>query len=144
MSLYDRDFHAWAHEQAALARARSSNALDWDNVAEELESLGKQQRSELKSRYRVLLMHLLKWMLQPNLRGVSWEVSVSNQREDIAELLAENPSLKSTDADVFELAYAGAVRDAVEETGLPKRSFPVEPPFTRDQAMDPGYWPDEA
>lgn len=60
MSLYDRDFHAWANEQAELARSRSANALDWDNVAEELEGLGKQKRSELQSRYEVLLMHLLK------------------------------------------------------------------------------------
>ena len=64
MGLYDRDFHAWAHEQAALARSRSANALDWDNVAEELESLGKQQRAELRSRYVVLLKHLLKWRIK--------------------------------------------------------------------------------
>jgi hypothetical protein len=62
MSLYDLDFHAWATQQARLARRRSGNELDWDNVAEELEGLGKQQRSELKSRYLVLLTHLLKDM----------------------------------------------------------------------------------
>ena len=58
--LYDRDFFLWTQEQAAALRAvRKSNLpLDWDNLAEEIESLGKSQRTELNSQVRRILRHL--------------------------------------------------------------------------------------
>jgi hypothetical protein len=42
--LYDQDFSAWTQQQAALLRARNWHQLDYDNVAEELEALGKRDR----------------------------------------------------------------------------------------------------
>ena len=142
MGLYDRDFHAWAHEQAALARSRSGNALDWDNVAEELEGLGKQQQSELESRYRVLVMHLLRWLFQPQGRGTSWEATIKVQRKSIARHLRKNPSLKATDQEAFLDCYDDARLGASQETGLAFDLFPEDPPFTREQARDPDFWPE--
>ena len=142
MGLYDRDFHAWANEQAALARSRAHNEIDWDNVAEELESLGKSVRSELFSRYRVLLMHLLKWMYQPNLQSHSWRNTIRIQRRDIARHLRQNPSLQSSDAELFAEAYEAAILDAVGETGLVEGAFPTTPPFTREQTLDEMFWPE--
>ncbi len=144
MGLYDRDFHAWAHEQASLARARSGTALDWDNVAEELESLGKQERKELRSRYEVVLLHLLKWLYQPERRTKSWVDSVRVQRPRIREHIRENPSLKASQWDVFASAYANARVDASVETGLDEAAFPDEPPFTPEQALDDDFWPEAA
>lgn len=144
MTLYDLDFHAWAHEQAALARGRSSNLLDWDNVAEELESLGKQQRSELRNRYRILLTHLLKWAYQPQRQGRSWTNTIRNQRDEIAERLRENPSLQADDAEVFVFAYRLARRDASTQTRRDEGTFPVDPPFTPEQARDESFWPGPA
>jgi len=139
---YRSDFYAWADEQAELARSRSANRLDWDNVAEELDGLARQQEWELYNRYVVLLTHLLKWMLQPEQRGASWEGTIRVQRRDVGKLFKRAPSLKSSDEEEFGEAYQTARAKAFGETGLPLDTFPVEPPFTSEQARHPDFWPD--
>ncbi len=44
---YEQDFFAWSEEQGRLLRARSGVGLDWDNLAEEIETLGRSERSEV-------------------------------------------------------------------------------------------------
>jgi Domain of unknown function DUF29 len=70
---YEEDFFAWTQEQAELLRAREQRGLDWDNLAEEIDSMGRRERRELESRLRLILHHLLKWQAQPGLRGRSWQ-----------------------------------------------------------------------
>ncbi|MGZ8364551.1 MAG: DUF29 domain-containing protein [Caulobacteraceae bacterium] len=141
-AVYDTDFHAWAHEQADAVRRRSVNEIDWDNIAEELESLGKSQASQLHSRYVVLLSHLLKWVYQSGFAGASWEATIREQCRAIERLIRQNPSLKSLEAEVFSDAYTDACLRALGETGLPKGTFPAESPFTIEQANDSEFWPD--
>src|SRR5271168_2524963 len=64
---YDEDFYAWTVEQARLLRSGELSAIDAANIAEEIESMGRSDRRELKSRLIVLLDHLLKWRHQPDL-----------------------------------------------------------------------------
>jgi hypothetical protein len=66
MSHYEDDFYAWTHAQAAALRAKDWAALDLEHVAEEIESLGNEQRHAVRSHLRVLLWHLLKWAYQPD------------------------------------------------------------------------------
>ncbi len=66
--LYERDYYSWALEQAQALRARRTEALDWENLAEEVEGLGRGEVRELESRLEVLLVHLLKWRYQPKKR----------------------------------------------------------------------------
>ncbi len=143
MGAYDRDFHAWAVEQGELIRSRSANAIDWDNVAEEIESLGRQESGELYSHFVVLLTHLLKWRFQPKRRGRSWRSTVTNQRFDIARQLKRSPSLKAVLQEEFEDAYPRARSQAEQETRLPATTFPEATPFTLTQALDLDWWPDE-
>src|SRR5450631_2099485 len=93
--LYDSDFHARAHEQAALLRAGDLSRADIAHIAQEIESMGKPEKRELVSRLTVLLLPLLKWRFQPGKRGSSWETSVNVQRIQIASHLDDNPSLKA-------------------------------------------------
>jgi hypothetical protein len=67
--LYDRDFYAWASEQAAMARDGKLAQADIEHIAEEIESMGKTEKRELMSRLTVLILHLLKWRVPPTLRG---------------------------------------------------------------------------
>ncbi len=49
-SLYERDFYAWANEQAALLRAGKLDSADIENIAEEIESMGRSEKRELINR----------------------------------------------------------------------------------------------
>lgn len=69
-SLYEADYALWLQEQVAHLRAGRLFALDVENVAEELESLMKSERRELRSRLEVLILHLLKWDHQPDQRSI--------------------------------------------------------------------------
>lgn len=141
-TLYDTDGYAWALEQADALRRRSHNALDWDHLALEMEALGKSLAAELKSRYVVLLSHLLKWQFQPERRSRSWEATIRIQRLEIADHLAENPALAARREALFARAYALARNAAAGETDLDLDIFPEQPPFTPDQAIDAGFWPE--
>lgn len=138
---YDADFYTWAMTQADAARRRSANELDWDNVAEELETLGRGEARELKSLYVVLLLHLLEWMVQPDRRGRSWLNTIANQRDEIADHLARNPGLARQEAEEFAKAYRLARREASTETELELDAFPIDPPFTMEQAKDENWLP---
>ena len=141
-SLYDRDFYAWANEQAALLRAGKLMEADIQNIAEEIESMGRSEKRELVSRLTVLLLHLLKWQFQPGLRGTSWRLSIENTRYQLEEHLEDNPSLRSQLDQVMRNAYRRAQNDAVSETGLARNTFPDDCPYTFDQAISLGFWPE--
>ncbi len=64
-TLYDQDFYAWTQRQVELLRSGRWGELDIENLVEEIESLGRQERQELHNRLGVLLGHLLKWHYQP-------------------------------------------------------------------------------
>ena len=142
MSAYDLDLHAWASEQADALRRRSANEIDWENVAEEIESLGKQQEAELFNRLVVLLSHLLKWSFQPERRGVSWTATIKEQRRRVSRHLRENPSLKPVREDIFLEAYETSRLRASRETELPDDRFPEAPRFTLAEALADDFWPD--
>ena len=59
-TLYDRDFNLWIETTVRQLRKRNFASVDWENLLEELESLGKQQKRELENRLIVLLEHILK------------------------------------------------------------------------------------
>ncbi|WP_044558526.1 DUF29 domain-containing protein [Azospirillum sp. B4] len=141
-SLYDRDFYAWANEQAALLRAGKLAAADIAHIAEEIESMGKTEKRELVSRLTVLLLHLLKWRFQPLLQGASWRTTIRNQRLDITDHLADNPSLKAHLPEAMTRAYRKAIGEASLETGLPETTFPTTCPWTFEQIMDTQFWPE--
>jgi hypothetical protein len=143
-SLYERDFYAWLQDQAEKLRARAHNEIDWENLAEEIESVGRSQRRELKSRLALLIHRLLKWQFQPGRRSENWRISIGEQRMTwIPGIIEESPSLKSYPAEIFADAYAEGRRQAIVETGLSARTFPVEPPFTLADALNPKFWPGE-
>jgi hypothetical protein len=141
-TLYDTDFYAWTAEQAALLRAGRLSEADVENIAEEIESMGRSERRELVSRLTVLFVHLLKWRYQPGLRGRSWQTTIERQRLDVQDHLADNPSLKSQLDEITLRVYQRARIDAEAETHLPRATFPQTCPFTFDDAMHPDFWPD--
>jgi hypothetical protein len=144
---YADDVYSWALEQAralrraAAERVNTSEPIDWANVAEEIESVGNEQAAKLRSSYAILLLHLLKWRYQPNLQSQSWRMSIGRERDNIGEILEDNPGLKPRQAELFTKAYMRARREAMRETGLPLRTFPEACPFNLQEATDEEFWP---
>jgi len=141
-SLYDQDFYAWTAEQAALLRAGRLDQADIENIAEEIESMGRSEKRELVNRLAVLLLHLLKWRFQPSHRGNSWRLTIKEQRYRLNAHLRDNPSLKAQLDDAIRDAYRLACVEAARETGLAESSFPADCPFDFDQAIAEDFWPD--
>jgi hypothetical protein len=141
-TLYDRDFYAWANEQAGLLRAGNLSEADIVHIAEEIESMGKAEKRELVSRLAVLLAHLLKWQFQPERRGKSWRNTITTQRLDVADHLADNPSLRAKLEQSIADAYKRARLAAANETDLDADAFPAICPWLFEQIMEPDFWPD--
>ena len=120
---YDADGYGWAIAQGKLLRERRFDAIDWDNVAEEIETMGRSERSAYRSQLERVLLHMLKWEAQPERRGVSWWLSITNGREEALQTLSENPSLKPEQFDIHKAALDRARRQAWGETGIPKSVF---------------------
>src|SRR4029079_6001266 len=73
---HEGDFFAWSQDKGRRLREIRPTRIDWQNVAEEIEGLGRSQRSEIRSRLFVALAHLLKWAHQPDKRNNSWRAAI--------------------------------------------------------------------
>jgi len=142
-SLYETDFYSWTQEQAKLLRHQQWSQLDLPNLIEEIESLGKQQRAELRNRLKVLMGHLLKWEYQAERRTRSWLMTIRIQRRDTQELLEENPSLKRYLEEALQKIYESGRDLAAGETNLPLKTFPENCPYTLDEIFRDGFYPGE-
>lgn len=142
MVTYQNDFYSWTQQQAALLKAKQFNQLDFDNLIEEIESMGISEKRELISRLTILLGHLLKWKLQPEKRSNSWQATIAVQRIDLKEHLSDNPSLKHQLDERFQDSYRKGILLAVKETELHPSKFPIESPFTLEQIFDENYFPE--
>jgi hypothetical protein len=123
--LYDQDFFLWTQEQAAaMRRAKDSNLpLDWENLAEEIESLGTSQRGELNSQIRRILRHLFKLEASPaaDLRA-GWRATIRDARVELEELFDLSPSLRREIEGVVKKQTTAAAKLAtgdIEDHGEP-------------------------
>lgn len=133
------DFYAWTREQADALRRRASNELDWDNLAEEIESVGGRERREVRSRLTLILHHLLKWKYQPGRQSRDWRSTIRTERRDLRDVIEDNPSLRPYQSEILAVAYARGRRDALDETGL--YHMPEECPWTIEQVLDEDFLP---
>jgi hypothetical protein len=136
----------WAEEQGralrAAARAGWNAPIDWENVAEEIETLGRSERHALASRIAVVVEHLMKLQVSPATdpaRG--WRDTIRRARREIQRGLRESPSLRREAGDIVadELASARSlVRANLEEYAEPPRAD-IDP-LTYTEAQVLGDW----
>jgi len=98
-TLYHDDFVLWSKQQADALRSAadggSNQKLDWENLAEEIESLGISQRSALKSQIGRVIEHLLKLEFSHAVDPrIGWIESIEDARNEIERVLEDSPSLK--------------------------------------------------
>jgi hypothetical protein len=147
--LYEQDVHAWAQTQVQLLRQGQWDALDIDHLILELEDMGKSHQRELASRLIILIAHLLKWEFQRarlaeqwrEFEGKSWRNTIIEQRLQLALLLNQAPSLKSTLAQTLIDVYPTARQLASKETDMSLETFPETCPYALAQVLDEAFYP---
>lgn len=125
---YDADGYGWAMAQAQLLRERRWDLVDLENVIEEIESVGRSEQSKAESALRILMMHILKWQVQPDRRGRSWALSIAGQRLRYEQKMEKNPGLKPLVDDMRATAFKRSRIEAAQEMDVPLRSIPTDPP----------------
>ena len=145
--LYETDFYAWAEEQAVRLRARQFDALDLDNLIEEVEGLADTKLSAVLNSARVVMERLLKLQQSPatDPRN-SWRASVREHRRRVQTHLT--PRIEQILADELPQCYgmarddaAAGMRDHGEHAAAD--ALPTTCPYTLDQITG-GWWPDVA
>ena len=134
-SLYDVDEHEWLRQQAALLAAGRLSDIDALNLSEYLESMGRSEEREVRSRLVVLLHHLLKARFQPEMATRSWLVTVLTQQQELRDILEDSATLARKAGLQFDAAYGRARSLAAAETGLALQTFPTSAPWTLEEAL---------
>lgn len=143
--LYDQDFYLWLTTTAQLLQNQQFEQLDLDNLIEEIESMSRSEKRELRSRLRRIIEHLLKlqyWTVEKKNNQRGWRNTIIEQRSQLQDLLKDSPSLKPILREIFDECYAEERINTALKTDLSLEELPSEPPFTLENALDVVYFPD--
>ena len=124
--LYDRDFNLWIEQIAISIQDRDINNMDWDNLLEEVEDMGKSEKRSLESYLERLIEHILKlkyWDLERSRNHKHWQAEVINFRNRIKRLLKRSPSLKNYMQEIYAEIYDDAVASRQVEFDIPEGNF---------------------
>jgi Domain of unknown function DUF29 len=87
--LYDTDILLWSERQAELLRRHAAGervndaAIDWPNIAEEIEDVGRSERNSVESHLVQALLHDLKAEAWPlSLAVPHWRAEARGHRDD--------------------------------------------------------------
>jgi predicted DNA-binding ribbon-helix-helix protein len=144
-SVYEQDFIVWSQQQAELLRAGCWNALDIENLLEELDNMGKSEKQALQSLLRNIISHLLKFQLSSALQArPGWVEEISEFRAQAETKLQDTPSLRRYMNDLFMKAWPQA-RKIVEKSFRiygENIHIPSECPYTLEQVLDYDFLPE--
>ena len=148
-SLYQTDYYAWTKQQAAALRAlaarRANSTLDLENLAEEVESLGRSDLNTVRSQVQRIIEHLLKLEHSPSAQPrADWRHSVRQAREQVEDHITAS-MLADIMADLAKLFERGRHEAAF---GLRKhgendaaKALPQACPYRFDQIVDQDWYP---
>ncbi|WP_439550044.1 DUF29 domain-containing protein [Falsiroseomonas sp.] len=130
----DADEHAWLLGQAEALRAGRLSAIDRDHLAALLEGMAKRDVREALSQMERLLMHMLKFTVQPQRATSSWAISVVNAQNELQDML-DSPSLRRAVEEKLPRAWERARRSAAAETRMDLSAIPAQNPWSLDDAL---------
>ena len=96
--LHESDFNLWVEQTKEAIQNRDFEKIDWDNLLDEIDDMGKSEKRSLDSYMQRLIEHIFKlkyWDAERERCGNSWMQEVTNFRNRIKRILKKNPSLKN-------------------------------------------------
>lgn len=144
LPLYDRDYQLWLEQTIAQLQAHDFSHIDFDNLIEEINSLGKRDKRAISSYLMRLCEHLLKvkyWQQEREncLRG--WKLEIRNFRLQIQLILKDSPSLKTYLQENFALQYENGRKLVLDATDMDSAMIPENPCFSLEQALEEDWLP---
>ena len=140
-TLYETDYLQWIETTVEKLQSGDYVNVDWENLIEEIEDMGRSERRGLKSNLIVVLVHLLRWQFQHDRRSGSWEGSIIEHRRRIREAIDDSPSLQPYLESIFVECYLQAVKQAKAETQLPLETFPLQCPYQLAEVLNDQFLP---
>lgn len=148
-SLYQTDYYAWTRDQAAklraLAAARVNSTLDLENLAEEVESLGRSGLNTVRSQVRRIIEHLLKLEYSPSTAPrADWRYSVAQARDEVEDHITASmrPDVAADLDKLFgrarRAAALGLRRHGENEAA---KALPATCPYSLDQIVSHDWYP---
>ena len=114
--LYDKDFWSWTQEQAGALRRRDVDAIDWENVIEEIETLGRSEEHAWTSHCTNVISHLLKIEYSGSERDLRhWRKEVRGWRVQMFRKLRDHAGMKHKLPEMLARAWGDGRSDAVAE-----------------------------
>jgi hypothetical protein len=144
IALYEADRQRWLAHTVAQLQAQNFAHLDWENLIEELESLGRSEKQAIASYLMRLCEHLLKvayWETERERCFRGWDVEITHFRLQIQERLRDSPSLKTWLAESFPRQYRNGRKLFLKASQLPASQVAETPVFTLEQALDEDWLP---
>ncbi len=137
-ALYDRDFNLWIQKTVSDLKNKDMNRIDWSNLIDEIEGMGKSERRALQSYLERLLEYLLKlkyWDAERDRCEKGWKIEIIEFRSRIERILSDSPSLKNYLAEIYPQAHKLAVAKMSIVFDLPdnaviSKSFALAETFT--------------
>ena len=140
-ALYETDYLQWIEATVQRIKSQDYGAINWENLVEEIEDMGRHERHSLESNFIVIMIHLLKWQFQPQQRSGSWEGSIVEHRRRVNKALKDSPSLDPYLVSCEAECYKEAVEQVKAETGLPLEAFPLDCPYELADMLKVGFLP---
>lgn len=142
--VYQDDFLLWIERTVQQLKARDIDHLDWENLIEEIEDLGREQRHKVDSYSLQLLIHLLLytyWQQEKVNCQRGWKNEIGNFRLEL-DLLFESKTLHYYYLERLDFLYPKARKRAIEKSELSAHTFPERCPFTAEQLLDSTFFPE--
>lgn len=139
--LYEIDDFQWLEETIKLLKNQQFKEIDWENLIEELEDLGKEKKNAVVSLLEQVIRHLLLleyWRSEREYNQVHWQEEIYNFRIQLKRRLTTNLRnyLESELNSIYQDAL-GFVQIKTQKTV----NFPPECPYSLDQLLDIDWLP---
>jgi len=157
--LYEKDYYLWVQENVKLLKNREFHLVDWENLLEEIEGMGRTLYIAMLRQMRTIMESLYKWEnFQSHPETDDWVEEISRARRELREIFEDSPSLKAIaqDKDTLQRAWKLTVRALVDWLKLPpnkalavshfkgklptEEDFPRECPYNFQQVMEYRPW----